>query len=54
MVKKTRKARAKSKAAKKRKYTCDTCGIVLSVDEACSCDPCDIICCGQDMRAVVC
>ena len=30
---------------------CDVCGIVLTVDEACGCAACDIICCGSQMQA---
>ena len=31
-------------------YVCDSCGIIVTVSKACSCDPCQIICCGQDMK----
>ena len=63
---KTAKAGAKPAAAKATKpaktnkkkvkqgdrYSCDVCGLVVSVDEACGCvDACDIICCGQQMKA---
>lgn len=52
-VKKTHVKRSgKTKSGKK--YICDTCGVVLSVDNECSCDPCDLICCNQNMRSVVC
>ncbi len=52
----------KSKGAKKTgaktkkgsKYVCDACGMVVTVDQACGCDPCDIICCGQDMSLLGC
>lgn len=51
MMKKSRAKKAKaSKVKKGTKYTCEACGMVLSVDNACSCDPCDIICCGENMK----
>jgi galactitol-specific phosphotransferase system IIB component len=38
-------------AIKKQRYTCEACGLVVSVDEACGCvDACDIICCGTEMK----
>jgi hypothetical protein len=60
---KTAKAAAKPAAAKATKpagkkvkpgdrYACEVCGLVVSVDEACGCvDACDIICCGEEMKA---
>ena len=52
-----KKAPAKKKAAKKApskkagsKLYCETCGIVLTVDETCDCGACDIICCGEEMQ----
>lgn len=45
--------RKKSTGAKKKavKYSCDVCGLVVSVDQDCSCvDVCDIICCGKEMN----
>ena len=45
-------AKATSKAKKGMKYVCDSCGMILVVKEACSCDCCDIICCGQDMKVL--
>lgn len=55
----TKKAKAKSaktgaKAKKGAKYVCDACGMIVTVDEACSCDPCAISCCGQDMALLTC
>lgn len=44
--------KATSKAKKGMEYVCDSCGMVLVVKEACSCDCCDIICCGQDMKVL--
>lgn len=55
MIKKAKAKMVKGRKAKKGlKYTCNSCGIVLSVDNTCSCDPCDLICCGEPMRAMVC
>ena len=56
MVKKAKaKASKKSvKAKKAKKFVCDACGMVVAVEEPCACDPCDITCCGQDMRALSC
>jgi hypothetical protein len=51
------KAKKPAKTSKKKvkqgdRYSCDVCGLVVSVDEACGCvDACDIICCGQQMKA---
>ncbi|MCM8801286.1 MAG: hypothetical protein NC912_04680 [Candidatus Omnitrophica bacterium] len=46
-----RKCGAKRKTAKKSKYVCEVCGLIVSVDETCGCvDTCDIICCGQQMK----
>jgi len=41
-----------SKVKKGTKYACASCGMVLVVDRACSCDRCDIICCGEDMKVL--
>ena len=61
---KTAKAGAKPAAAKATKpakmskkkvkpgdqYSCEVCGLVVSVDEACGCvEPYNIVCCGQQM-----
>ena len=51
------KAKKPAKTSKKKvkqgdRYSCDVCGLVVSVDEACGCvDACDIICCGEEMKA---
>lgn len=50
--KKTRVAKASSKAKKGMKYVCDSCGIILSIEKTCDCSLCDIICCGQDMKVL--
>lgn len=50
MTKKAKKQTTKKKQ-EKQKYTCEVCGLVVSVDESCGCvDTCDIICCGQPMK----
>ena len=46
-----KQAAAKKKMAKGVSYTCEVCGLVVSVDEVCGCvDVCDIICCGKPMK----
>ena len=51
MKKKTKKAVRRVKKAKKR-YICEVCGLAVSVDNVCGCvDTCDIICCGEQMKA---
>ncbi len=41
----------KSGTGKGSKYTCNECGIVVTVDEVCDCaDVCDLICCGEQMQ----
>ena len=54
----TKKAPAKGGNKKTKKvnqgdrYSCEVCGLVVSVDEACGCaEVCDIICCGTAMKA---
>ena len=53
----TAKATKPAKTGKKKvrsgdRYSCEVCGLVVSVDEACGCvDACDVICCGQQMKA---
>ncbi len=43
--------RKSKKAMKGDKYTCDVCGLVVSVDAVCDCiDVCNILCCGKPMR----
>ena len=39
-------------AKKGAKYKCNTCGVVVVVDEACGCTPCDLICCDIPMKEV--
>jgi hypothetical protein len=46
-----KKASKKSAKAKKR-YSCNVCGLIVSVDNICGCvEECDIICCGEEMKA---
>jgi len=42
--------KANSRTKEGMRYVCDSCGIIVTVDKACSCNPCYIICCGQDMK----
>lgn len=50
MAKKNKKKAAKSK--KGSRYVCKVCGLAVTVDNICGCvDACDIICCGEEMRA---
>lgn len=44
--------KATSKAKKGMRFVCDSCGMILTVEKTCSCDCCDIICCGQDMKVL--
>ena len=50
--KKTPASKSKKAPAKKAgsQLYCETCGIVLTVDETCDCGACDIICCGEEMQ----
>jgi rubrerythrin len=42
---------SKKKVKAGERYSCEVCGLVVSVDEVCGCvDACDIICCGEQMR----
>jgi len=46
-----KKAKRKAVKARKSKYSCEVCGLAVSVDNICGCvDTCDIICCGQQMK----
>ncbi len=55
MKKEKGKSAKKSATIKKGgKYVCDACGIVVTVDKACDCDPCGISCCGQEMSPLAC
>lgn len=54
MAKTAKKTGSKSKMKKKTRYTCAKCGVVLSVDNPCLCDPCDLECCGEAMKMIAC
>jgi len=42
---------AKRKVKKGDAYSCEVCGLVVTVDEVCGCvDTCDIICCDTQMK----
>jgi hypothetical protein len=57
----TKKAEPKARPARSKKHPldpekgdrlyCTVCGIVVTVDEECGCEACDIICCGEPMQA---
>lgn len=53
VTKKTTTGSKQKKGIKKgSKYSCEVCGLVVSVDEVCGCvEACDIICCGKQMKA---
>ncbi len=38
-----------ARAKKGDRYVCDECGMVISVDEPCGCDACEIVCCDVPM-----
>ena len=38
---------AKAKTADR--YVCDECGMIISVDEPCGCETCEIVCCDVPM-----
>ena len=45
------KTTTKKKVSKGQAYSCDVCGLVVSVDEVCGCvETCDIVCCGKPMK----
>jgi len=37
------------KAKKGDKYKCEECGLVVTVEDPCCCDVCDIVCCDESM-----
>jgi len=37
---------------KGKKYKCETCGLVVTVDKDCGCAECDLICCGAPLKEV--
>jgi hypothetical protein len=42
--------RKTSKVNRGDKFHCNECGLIVTVDEACGCAVCDIICCGTEMQ----
>lgn len=48
---KKKETASEKKVSKGESYTCEVCGLAVTVDEACGCvDVCDIICCGKPMK----
>ncbi|MCI2424616.1 hypothetical protein LM599_01080 [Candidatus Acetothermia bacterium] len=44
---------AKKKFGEKQQLVCGQCGLVVMVDEVCSCvDYCDLVCCGEEMKSM--
>lgn len=31
-------------------YGCDKCGVEVKVEKDCGCAPCDLVCCGEQMK----
>lgn len=45
-----KKSRTTEKITKGDAYTCEVCGLAVSIDSVCGCvDVCDIVCCGTPM-----
>jgi hypothetical protein len=40
----------KTRAAKGDQFSCDVCGLVLTVDEACGCAETMLLCCNEPMK----
>jgi len=36
--------------AKGKKYKCEKCGVIVTVDSDCSCTVCDLVCCGAPLK----
>ncbi len=46
------KKKTKEKVIKGKKLSCNVCGLILKVDNTCGCiEECDVICCGEQMKA---
>ena len=46
-----RRVATKEKMSKNDSYACESCGLVVSVDEACGCvEAHEIVCCGEPMK----
>jgi hypothetical protein len=51
-AKKTSAKGSKKKVSRGGQYSCEVCGLVVSVDEVCGCaEAHNIICCGEEMKA---
>jgi len=37
---------------KGEKYKCEECGLIVLIEDPCGCEPCDLICCGEQMKPV--
>ncbi len=50
-AKKTVQKKSKNKVSKGSKLSCRECGLELKVVDDCSCvSPCDVLCCGEQMK----
>jgi len=34
------------------RYECDECGLVILVENPCTCESCEIVCCGEPMNSI--
>jgi hypothetical protein len=34
------------------KYKCEECGLVISVEDPCGCETCEIVCCEEPMKPI--
>jgi len=40
-------------AAKKgEKYKCEKCGLLVTIDNDCNCEVCDLVCCGEALKKI--
>jgi hypothetical protein len=39
-----------AKAKEGDRYICEECGMVVAVEEACGCEPCELVCCDVPME----
>lgn len=46
----TKKSVSKAVNKKGTKYSCDVCGMVVSVDTVCGCEEVDLLCCSRPMK----
>lgn len=51
MAKKAKRVSKKTakRSKKNQKYECKDCGLIVTVSDPCTCDDCDITCCGSPM-----